>query len=513
MSNQLIPQPGKASATATGAASPPGTAASPPPSADATGGRMSKARSIRSKISISLLGLYILGALAATAALVSISRVESKIEIIESFYQLNQEILETRRYEKNFLLYGNVSDLMSAQDYLDEVRTAISKVDQLFPSTDRMTQVHLTRLEEYARLLQQLSRPDLPPARLAHLKEELRRRGHELTKTVIEMDTRAREEVEREAQRYRKMSITILATALLLGALLCFLLVRWIVNPLQAIRKATARIMRGEKDTIPMEPAIRSSVEGIELVNSLNLMLSALEAKQNQLVQSTKLAAIGKVTAGIAHEINNPLNNISLTAEVLLEDLAGLDCAERLEMINDVVIQADRARKVVRQLLDFSRTKKPTAWEEVDLTRLAGDSLELLKNQIRIGQIRTEIDLPAEPLLVMGNPNKLQQVVVNIILNAVQAMQPGGLLRLEAAACPRQNQAVIAISDTGPGIPEESRAQIFDPFFTTKNDGTGLGLSVSYAIIREHNGDILLDSTPGQGTTFRLNLPLRRKEG
>ncbi|MDH5298376.1 MAG: hypothetical protein OEV91_05090, partial [Desulfobulbaceae bacterium] len=264
-------------------------------------------RSIRDKITISLIILYVLGALAAGAALFSTSRVESKIEIIESFYELNQKILETRRYEKNFLLYGNTSDLMSALDYLDEVRSSIFAVETLFPVADRVTHLHLTRLEDYGSLLQQLSRPDLPPTRLAHLKDELRKRGHELTQIVLEMDTRARQEVEREAHRYRELSIFILATALLFGGPLCILLVRWIVSPLKAIRAATARIMLGETATIPLEPAIRSSVEGIELVRSLNLMLSALETKQNQLVQSTKLAAIGKVTAGIAHEINNPL--------------------------------------------------------------------------------------------------------------------------------------------------------------------------------------------------------------
>ena len=470
-------------------------------------------RSIRGKIIVSLLGLYVLGSLAAIAALFSTSRVESKIGVIESFYELNEKILETRRHEKNFLLYGNHNDLLSALDYLDEVRAALKPMEKLYASDDQESLARSVDIEEYGRTLKQLSTPGLPATKVSLLKARLRRLGHEWTMVVLAMDTRARQVVEGEARRYREMSIVILATALLFGAVLCFLLVRWIVQPLAAIRNATGRIMLGEMDTIPMGPAIRSSTEGMELVESLNKMLSALEAKQNQLIQSTKLAAIGKVTAGIAHEINNPLNNISLTAEVLLEDLPNIDCAERLNMVRDIVVQADRAREVVSHLLDFSRTRKPTAWEKVNLLRLLSASMVLLKNQLRIGQIQTEASFPEEPLVVMGNPNQLQQVLVNIILNGIQAMQPGGTLRLAASADPVEHQAVISISDTGSGIPLESQAQIFDPFFTTKNDGTGLGLSVSYAIIRDHHGDITLASSPEQGTTFRILLPLLEKEG
>lgn len=470
-------------------------------------------RSIRGKIIISLLGLYILGSLAAIAALFSTERLESKIEVIESFYELNQKILETRRYEKNFLLYGNNSDLLNALDYLAEVRVAIKPMESFVGAMDNQKYLESSgELEEYEKILKQLNVPQLPPTTIAILKAKLRRRGHELTKVVLAMDARARQVVEMEARHYREMSLTILVTALLFGAVLCIFLVRWIVQPLKAIRRATGRIMLGEMDTIPMGPAIQSSIEGMELVESLNKMLSVLEAKQNQLIQSTKLAAIGKVTAGIAHEINNPLNNISLTAEVLLEDLPNLDCAERLDMVRDVLVQADRAREVVRHLLDFSRSRKPTAWEEVNLLRLLSASMVLLKNQLRIGQIKTEASFPEEPLLVMGNSNQLQQVLVNIILNGIQAMQPGGTLRLAASADQGKKLALMTISDTGSGIPQESQAQIFDPFFTTKNDGTGLGLSVSYAIIRDHRGDITLESSPERGTTFKIILPLLNKE-
>jgi signal transduction histidine kinase len=234
-------------------------------------------------------------------------------------------------------------------------------------------------------------------------------------------------------------------------------------------------------------------------------MLQSLNAKQNQLVQSEKLAAIGKVTAGIAHEINNPLNNISLSAEVLLEDLPNLECSERLDMVRDILVQSDRAREVVHHLLEFSRTRKSNIMEPVNLVALMENSITLVKNQFRLGGIVHRYDRPEQPVLVNGNPNQLQQVLVNLMLNAVQAMQPDG--RLGLAVSSQGKEARIVISDTGAGIPPEALSRIFDPFFTTKNEGTGLGLSLSYAIVKDHSGEIEVESVQGQGTTFTLTLP------
>jgi two-component system NtrC family sensor kinase len=260
-----------------------------------------------------------------------------------------------------------------------------------------------------------------------------------------------------------------------------------------------------------MVPAPDRSREEIELVNSLNLMLRFLETKQDQLVQSAKLATIGKVTAGIAHEINNPLNNIYLTAEVLLEDLPNIECAERLEMVNDILNQAERAREVVHHLLAFSRTRKTTSLEQLDLTALIRQTLVFLKNQIRINQVSVQTKMPDTPILINGNPNQLQQVFVNIILNAIQSMGPGGLLTIKIKTV-AGNKAQVQISDNGPGIPEEVKTRIFDPFFTTKSEGTGLGLSVSNSIIEDHNGKISLESEQGQGTSFYVDLPIVSSE-
>ena len=485
------------------------------PSPPATGGAAPlrpsswRPRSIRAKATISLLLIASIGLAATVLAHRAILHLESKIQIIESFYELNQKILETRRHEKNFLLYGTNSDLLDARAYLDRVRKAINPVKKfLIMSGNLGTQPHEAELNAYDSLLERLSAPGLTAERLASLKEELRSKGQELTTKVLEMDTLARQRAENEARRFHLFSFAVIGINILISLGVAFLLIRWIIGPLDAIRVAAARVVRGELTLIPMERPIRESVEGEELVNTLNRMLETLAAKQNQLLQSAKLAVIGRVTAGIAHEINNPLNNISLTAEVLLDDLPNLACAERLDMVHDIIVQADRAREVVRHLLDFSRSRKPAGWEPVDLVKLGNNSLALLKNQLKINQLNATTDLPVHPILVAGNANQLEQVLVNIILNAIQASPPGGSVTIAAGEDGGKKQAWITVTDSGPGIPEAVRQHLVEPFITTKSDGTGLGLSVSYAIIREHNGEIVVHNRAEGGACFRIVLPL-----
>ncbi len=471
-----------------------------------------KPLSIKRKLTISLLVVYLLSSLATVFALFSLSRVEAKISVIESLDTLSQTVLETRRYEKNYLLYNNPEDLRIALDYLDQVRTEVKSLRSVeaFPLEDLPE--YERKLEDYAGSLQKLN-TEADAARPAWVEEEVHRSGHTFTTYVLEQDSITRKEITSAALQARKLSQIILGLALLLGMFLSIYLIRRIVNPLEFICRAAARIMDGELSTIPMVPGPDRSREEIELVNSLNLMLRFLETKQNQLVQSAKLAAIGKVTAGIAHEINNPLNNIYLTAEVLLEDLPNIECAERLEMVNDILNQAERAREVVHHLLAFSRTRQSATLEKIDLGALVKQTLTFLKNQIRISQVAVHTEISERPITVTGNANQLQQVFVNIILNAIQAMGPGGILTIKLDETP-ENMSRVEISDNGPGIPEKVKSHIFDPFFTTKSEGTGLGLSVSNSIIEEHNGKISLDSQEGRGTTFYIALPIvHEKEG
>lgn len=468
-------------------------------------------RSIRGKLLVMISIVAGLGIIATATASFALWRMEDKIRIIESFYELNQKVLEIRRYEKNYFLFNDRKDLLNALDYVDQVRASIVAVKAvLLENKSELELLYDEELGRYETISRQLLRDELSPRTKQSLENALRKHGQNITKSIFDMDTRARIRVEREVAGYQKTAVLILALAVGLGSVLIVYMMRWIMRPLTAIREASSRIKQGEMSSIPMNSDIQCSVEGIELVNSLNLMLQALNAKQNQLVQSEKLAAIGKVTAGIAHEINNPLNNISLTAEVLLEDLPNLACSERMDMVRDILVQSDRAREVVHHLLEFSRTRKSNIMEPVDLVALMESSIALVKNQFRLGGIVHNFHHPDQPVLVSGTPNHLQQVLVNLMLNAVQAMQPDG--RLDLAVSAQGKEARVVVSDTGAGIAPEALTRIFDPFFTTKNEGTGLGLSLSYAIVKDHGGDIEVDSEPGRGTTFTLIFPRLSKD-
>lgn len=462
--------------------------------------------SIRGKLIVSLLIVAVLGILATLAANYAMWRTQDKIRIIESFFELNQNVLEVRRYEKNYLLYNNKEDLMNALNYIDQVRSSIITVKTFLPGNEGELQTFYDKeLGKYETNSSQLMADNLPLRNKKRLQDSLRMLGQDITQHVFDMDSRARIQVEHEVASYQKTALLIFGLASLLSGILAYYLLRWIMRPLMAIREAAAQIMQGKMSSIPVNEAVSCSEEGIELVNSLNLMLQTINAKQDQLVQSEKLAAIGKVSAGIAHEINNPLNNISLTAEVLLEELSDLEKGEHLEMVRDILTQSDRAREVVHHLLQFSRNGKSKVMKHIDLVRLVDESLALVKNQFRMGGVSYDFDHPEQPVEIIGNPNQLQQVLVNMMLNAIQAMQTDGLLRL--AVEQENGQAQVTISDTGAGILPEMLPHIFEPFFTSKDEGTGLGLSLSYAIIKEHQGDIEVDSDEGLGTTFRITLP------
>ncbi|NTV13981.1 MAG: hypothetical protein HGA96_08660 [Desulfobulbaceae bacterium] len=471
-----------------------------------------RARSLRRKMSISLAIFFGLGCFSTISALYALSRVTDKLTLIELSYELNQKVLETRRYEKNFLLYHNQSDLGSALDSIDQVRARSSQLSESAILTGEEIRDFRARLENYADVLQRLNSfgPASPPP--DQLKLQVRVAGQHFTEYVLAQDAEARLEAEADAHRYRHLSLLAMTASLALGGIFAALLVRWVTQPLDYLRQAATRIRMGELTAIPMAPAVQSSLEGVELVNSLNLMLTSLVEKQEALIQSAKLATIGQVTAGLAHEVNNPLNNISLTAEVLLEELPE-DESNTREMVGEILAQTERAREVVQNLLVFIRMAKTSEPVPLDLVQIAEDSIGLLRNQLRLSQIRVESDFAAAPVRALGFHSQIEQVLINLMLNSIQAMEPGGLLTVRVLARVAENLGVVEISDTGPGISEADKKKIFDPFFTTKGDGTGLGLSVSYSIIEKHDGTITLESEPGQGATFRVALPLLLEAG
>jgi two-component system NtrC family sensor kinase len=228
-----------------------------------------------------------------------------------------------------------------------------------------------------------------------------------------------------------------------------------------------------------------------------------LKAMQAHLIQSEKLAGVGKLAAGVAHEINNPLTCVLTNSSLMLSDLTPDD--PRREDLQAIVDETLRCRKIVKGLLDFARQTKPQK-QNLDLNKLAEDIIALVRNQASFQNIRIETELDPGIPPVLADADQIRQVVLNIILNAADAMPQGGIIRVRSSCEPKSKHLALRISDTGPGIPDEIQNKMFEPFFTTKKTGTGLGLAIAYGIMERHKGSLKVESSPGRGTTIVVTL-------
>jgi two-component system NtrC family sensor kinase len=233
-----------------------------------------------------------------------------------------------------------------------------------------------------------------------------------------------------------------------------------------------------------------------------------VRAMQNQLLQAEKLAAIGKLAAGVAHEINNPLTGILTGASLMLEDIPHDD--PRHEEVRIIVDETMRCRKIVKGLLDFARQTKPQK-QAVSLNQVIADVMSLVGKQAAFRDIDVGMDLASDLPNVMADQDQMRQVVLNVVLNAAEAMPRGGEIRFTSRLDPTGKMVQVSIADNGPGIPDDIKNKIFDPFFTTKKTGTGLGLAIAYGIVDRHGGVVFIDSRPGRGTTVNFRIPVEAR--
>ena len=240
-----------------------------------------------------------------------------------------------------------------------------------------------------------------------------------------------------------------------------------------------------------------------------------LRDKQEQLVQAGKLATLGELTTGVAHELNNPLNNIGLYVGNVIDRIRlGEDDAEPLVAdLEKAMEQVRKATEIISHLRTFGRAARVSI-EQVDIDDVIERSLLLVHEQLRLRGIEVELELCPDELLVVANPIQLEQVFINLLTNARDALIDAKRKTIRIASSRDEERIRIAFSDTGPGIPAELQQRIFDPFFTTKEvgTGTGLGLSITYSILKEYGGDISVESRPGKGATFMVELPFAEGE-
>lgn len=344
--------------------------------------------------------------------------------------------------------------------------------------------------------------------------------------TVISLDP-----MHAQLRSYRNDTVAL--TIILVG-LVCVIITlcthHLVSVPVKRLLNHTEKLARGEMES---SVEVYSGDELGELALSFNAMTRSLEKARNeleewgknletkveartrevkqvqaQLIRSEKLASLGELVAGIAHEINNPLTGILVFSSLISKD-AKLDPALRSDL-ETIVRETRRCARIVKGLLEFSSESLPQKTPSV-LTAIMEEALSLIEHQALFQDVDIVREYaPGIPELLV-DPNQIEQVFINMLLNAGQAMPGSGILSIETGLTADRAHAFVRISDTGCGIPEETLARIFDPFFTTKEaKGTGLGLSVSYGIIENHGGDIEVRSKVGIGTSFTIKLPLMK---
>lgn len=289
-----------------------------------------------------------------------------------------------------------------------------------------------------------------------------------------------------------------------------------VLRPIRHLVFASNRLAKGD---LSHRVAIKSGDVIGELGKTFNYMADSIkerdeklkEQTKNQIMKSEKLAMIGRLAAGVAHEINNPLGGILVYSHLLLEDTAGSD--PKRANLEKIIRETTRCKDIVRSLLDFARPGEPKI-ELSSLNETIEGVLSLVEKQVLFHNITIEKDLARDLPRIAFDKSQLQQVFMNIVLNAAEAMDGKGKLTIRTQISVDGSYGEAKFTDTGHGIPKENFENLFEPFFTTKKpgEGTGLGLSISYGIVKKHSGKIEVESEVGKGTTFTIKLPIKKEK-
>jgi len=431
---------------------------------------------------------------------------EKKIGILELSYSIHNNILESRRHEKNYFLYGNEDSLYDNITILEkaiEIGGKILENEKNLSINPKLIELENNIFIYTKKIYELLDIKKTEIEKYSNITEDIRQQGKLITEISEDVVNIEKNQIHTMANTLRDQLIYWSSLAISIGIALSMLIVYYIFKPLSVIKKAAEAISEGKFKKIEV---INTRDEIQQVMETFNIMVSELERRQDQLIQSEKLSSLGTLTAGVAHQLNNPLNNISTSCQIAIDEFDSGDTPFLKRMLHNIYQETLRARDVVKNLLEFSRTQE-FSLREIQLSEVAQKAVLLARSQVP-PNIDISINIPNDLMLPL-DVQRMQEVFINLIINAAQAIERQGQITLTAAKDSPAQEVVIEINDTGQGISEKNQAKIFDPFFTTKEEGqgTGLGLSVVYGIIQQHRGNITVQSTPGQGTSFFIRLP------
>ena len=457
----------------------------------------------------------------ASVLFVSLHVAEDEVEYYFGVSRFLDTTLEMRRYEKNYLLYRQPEDLEAAVKFAESAGDLMAAragaprhprwlsffANEDWEAGPGETGPEQTKglLGEYAALLRRAGEaPAADPARQS-LESDIRDLGRRITEIAERVSSAEARNVQGMLQSGRQTVIILVVLSLAGTALMARVIRSTAIRPLKQLEAQMQRIASGDTRLLP-EGSGSGEIESMN--RAFNRMMREVLEHRHQKIQSERLTSLGTMLAGIAHEINNPLSNLSTSAEILKEENERAGPRERRELIDQIISQTDRATDIIRTVLDFSREQRGERRSTNLLSAIRG-SMILVRGEMP-AHVSVDIDV-APDLEIPVEKAKLEQAFINLISNSIDAMRDVGReSRIAISARPAGDQDVkIVFRDTGAGIPPELVDRVFDPFFTTKDvgQGTGLGLYLTHHIVEQHGGTIHVESVVGQGTAVVITLP------
>ncbi|MCG6553233.1 MAG: ATP-binding protein [Candidatus Magnetominusculus sp. LBB02] len=496
------------------------------------------------KIILSFTASFSLMALLFILAYGDFIKIIEDIRTLEATDRARSKILEMRRFEKNFL-GGDDAAAQRVLNYTVDIK-AIAKLESFNVSADLLHGIN-DKLDKYSALFEDIlsksiefqkekdTHPILPIvsatyrehpheniamlrsmpntngmieilSALANDVTALRKIGDELITTSNGLDKTARSRIEHLIRITQFSALIIIPLSFALGLWLLVKVSRKVAARLKELEDTMEQAGHGYFPALDVNETMDEveHLKGVfnKMSEELRQRQAQINSKDEQLHQSRQLSALGTLASGVAHELNNPLNNINLAAQTLRRALSKGQCPEVIsDSIEDIQSQTMRMKKIVGDLMDFVKNKRPQ-YERFELYSMVSDTYKRLAASADLSGITFTID--GEGFISAGR-QQLEQVFINLFINAVDAMRGQGTLRVSIDV--KSDEAVLLVSDTGTGIAAEDLDRVFEPFYTKKGSGTGLGLFITYNIIKNHKGTITVASELGAGTTFTISLP------
>jgi two-component system NtrC family sensor kinase len=513
--------------------------------------------SLKKKIILSFLISSVIIVVLAVSSFVNFIEMRKEIRYLELADSLRSKSLQLRRHEKNFFLYGDQNEIEQVYIYINDINSVIETAPrynaknlfsmkakteeyaQRFNDIERRVAdfhnafsavklkhqkssalfplIESTFLERPAAVSEVLGSvlhvgPDDPSreglADLTMMIRALRKNGEELLTISKDLDKSARGNVEHAITLLQTMTMVLLPLFffICLGAL--FFIIQNVVNRLKILTAALEKTGKGDFNSLAVP---EKGDEVGALIAAFNKMKGdlvsreeELRKKNEELHRSRKLASIGTLASGVAHELNNPLNNIYISAQILQREAKDSSSPLVREIVEDIVGQSARVKRIVGDLLEYARGREPQL-KAIDLNELVMNVYKHIGATADTRMVNFAMKSDSDRIVVRADPEQIERVFINLFTNAVEAMSGKGELTVSLNST--GTSVKISVTDSGQGMTAQQMEKVFEPFFTTKDKGTGLGLAIVFNIIRKHQGEIAVESQKDRGTTFSITLP------